>query len=439
MILDIIQCYEGTSIIDKNGSYTFNDLIKQIDIFSNELDNNIKKFDSVMIYSDYNFYSIALLIYLSSKNINIIPIVKTTKSEYESKLNESKPNFIIKLEENGNFDIKSNEIDYQIKNSVILNGHTGLVLFSSGTSGKPKLIVQNFTKLINSIKKPRKQKSLKFLIFLMFDHIGGINTLLNCLISGTPIVIPKDRNTSTIINLISKESINVLPTSPTFLNLILMDEGFMPNKFDSLKLITYGTERMPENLLLKLNTLLPKIKLLQTFGTSETGIIQTKSKSSSSNYFKIVDSNCEHKIINNELFLKSTNNIENYVNQKSNNFKDNGWYATGDIVEKDSDGFIKIIARKNKIINVGGLKVLPSEVEEVINSVNGVVDSHVFSQENIILGNIVCANVFTNSSDNSELKLNIKKHCKLNLDKYKIPMKIVFKSLKINSRGKKLT
>ena len=263
-------------------------------------------------------------------------------------MNESKPNIIIKLKNDGDIDVKINSVESQVNNSVLSKGDTGLVLFSSGTSGKPKLMVQNFTKLISSIKKPKKQKTLKFLIFLMFDHIGGINTLLNCLISGVPIVIPRDRNTSTIINLISEESVNVLPTSPTFLNLLLMDENFEKEKFNSLKLITYGTERMPENLLKKLNLLLPKIKLLQTFGTSETGIVQTKSKSSNSNYFKIIDSNCEYKIIDNELFLKTINNIDNYINQESNNFKADGLYATGDIVEKDSDGFIKIIGRKIK-------------------------------------------------------------------------------------------
>ena len=61
MILDIIKKYHGISIIDKNGNYTFDDLIRQVDIFSNLLDKKIKKFDSVMIYSDYNFFSIALL------------------------------------------------------------------------------------------------------------------------------------------------------------------------------------------------------------------------------------------------------------------------------------------------------------------------------------------------------------------------------------------
>ena len=74
----------------------------------------------------------------------------------------------------------------------------------------------------------------------MFDHIGGLNTLLNCLISGTTFVIPYDRNPSTVISLIYKYNVNVLPTTPTFLNLMMMDESFNSLKLNSLKLITYG-------------------------------------------------------------------------------------------------------------------------------------------------------------------------------------------------------
>ena len=76
MILDIIKKYHGISIIDKNGNYTFEDLIRQVDIFSNLLDEKIKKFDSVMIYSDYNFFSITLLIYLSSRILILFQLLK---------------------------------------------------------------------------------------------------------------------------------------------------------------------------------------------------------------------------------------------------------------------------------------------------------------------------------------------------------------------------
>ena len=95
--------------------------------------------------------------------------------------------------------------------------------------------------------------------------------------------------------------------------------------------------------------------------------------------------------------------------------------------------------RKSKLINVGGLKVFPSEVEEVINSVEGVLDSTVYSQPHNITGNIVCARIYSNKNDKKLLKLLIKKTCKQNLDKFKVPVKIQFEDLSINERGKKRT
>jgi len=350
------------------------------------------------------------------------------------------PNKIISFDNNGSLDIKNIDIisnnskDYSI---YTIKGDTGIVLFSSGTTGSPKIMIQNFSKLSSSINKPRKKRSLIFIILLMFDHIGGLNTLLNCLISGSPFVIPKDRAPSTILDLIEKNQINVLPTTPTFLNLLLIDDNFELSRLSSLKLITYGTERMSEVLLKKLNTFLPNVKLLQTFGTSETGILQTVSKSSNSLYFKIVDENKDFKIENGELFLRSTTSVKGYLNHSNENFKEDGWYATGDLVEIDKDNFIKIIGRKSKIINVGGLKVFPSEIEEVLNSIEGVLDSTVYGQKNNITGNIVCAKIQTNSNEKKLLKVLIKKICRKKLDKFKIPVKIQFEELAINNRGKK--
>ena len=73
----------------------------------------------------------------------------------------------------------------------------------------------------------------------------------------------------------------------------------------SLKLITYGTEPMSENLLNILKNKLSKTKLIQTFGTSETGIIKTKSKSSGSLLVKFEDNDQEIKIMDGELWIKN--------------------------------------------------------------------------------------------------------------------------------------
>ena len=440
MIYDIIKSYQGNAIYDNNGIYTYKDLNKQIDLYDKIISGKIKDNDNVILLSDYNFYSISLLLSLSKKNINIIPLIKTTQKEFEEKVTESIPDYIIKISKNGKLIIEKLKINGVLKdkNKVTSLGSTGIILFSSGTTGKPKLMIQNLSQIIQNIQKPRRQKSLIFLLFLMFDHIGGINTLFQCLKNGAPIVIPTSRNPSSIIELIENHKVNVLPTSPTFLNMMLMDEKFNEEKLDSLKLITYGTERMPKTLLEKINKNLPKVKLLQTFGTSETGILKTKSMSSDSLFFKIIDENQQYKIIDNELYLKSNTSVGKYLNHKNSSFIKDGWFKTGDIVETNEKGYIKIIGRKNKIINVGGLKVMPNEVESIINSIDEVIDSTVYGEPNNITGNIVCAKIVTKTDNKPELKKKIKKLCISKLDKYKIPVRINFSDLEMNSRGKKL-
>lgn len=124
-------------------------------------------------------------------------------------------------------------------------------------------------------------------------------------------------------------------------------------------------------------------------------------------FFRIVDDEKEYKIVGDELYLRSKTQVNGYVNHNNDNFLKDGWYATGDLVETDKDDYIKIIGRKNKIINVGGLKVLTKEIEDVINSVNGVVDSTVYSEPNNLVGNIVCAKIFTQLENTKELKLEM--------------------------------
>ena len=440
-MIELIKKYEGECVIDLNGIYTFSDLVSQTNKFKNQLSNKIRNHDRVLIYSDYTFHSISLLLSLSDLNINIIPLVKTTESEYQEKVESVNPHLILSFNDDNKLIIKNSKLTQNkedIFNDVTNKGDTGIILFSSGTTGKPKVMIQNLTKIISSIKAPRRQKSLRFIILLMFDHIGGLNTLFNCLINGSPFVIAQDRSPSLVISLINKYQVNILPTTPTFLNLLMIDESFDSSKLKSLKLITYGTERMSEIILNKLNSSLSKVKLLQTFGTSETGILKTQSKSSNSLFFKIVDDEKEYKIVGDELYLRSKTQVNGYVNHNNDSFLNDGWYATGDLVETDDDGYIKIIGRKNKLINVGGLKVLPKEIEDVINSVNGVDDSTVFSEPNNIVGNIVCAKIFTQLENTKELKLEIKSVCRKNLDKYKVPVKLYFEKLEMTNRGKKL-
>lgn len=170
------------------------------------------------------------------------------------------------------------------------------------------MMIHDLSKLIDTYQNKRP-KGLVFLLFLMFDHIGVIHTLLSCVAMSAAMVIPESREPEYILNLISKYHINILPVTPTFLNLLLISDAMADHDTSSLRLITYGAEAMPESLLKRLRTALPSVRFLQTFGTSETGIMTTVSKSSDSTILKIADNNAEYKIVNGKLLIKSQNNI----------------------------------------------------------------------------------------------------------------------------------
>jgi acyl-coenzyme A synthetase/AMP-(fatty) acid ligase len=242
---------------------------------------------------------------------------------------------------------------------------------------------------------------------------------------GVTITIPQNRNPNDIAKLIEKFKINILPASPTFLNLMMISNVFENNDLTSLKMITYGTEAMPESLLLRLKKKLPRVKFLQTFGTSETGIMKTSSMSSSSTFLKFDDPNQEYKIVNNELWLRSKTQVLGYINHSNENFTEDGWFITGDLIEQTLDGFIKIVGRTKELINVGGEKVLPGEIESIILEIESVVDCIVRSEKNSITGQMVCAEIVIKEGYFfKEEKIKIKKHCAQKLDSYKVPARI---------------
>ena len=204
-----------------------------------------------------------------------------------------------------------------------------------------------------------------------------------------------------------------MPTPPVFLNLMLINNCHLNYNLASLRIITYGTEPMPESLLIKLKSAFPKVKLLQTFGTSETGISQTVSKSSRSLLMKLDDPNIQYRVVDGELWLKSETQIKGYLNHSMDQFTSDGWFMTGDLVEKTEDGFLKVIGRNSDIINVGGEKVFPAEIESVLMEIPKIVDCLVIGRPNAITGQAVCAQVVLQEGiDKNGIKREIRLHCR---------------------------
>ena len=426
------------AIVFKNESFTYKNLYEKIEDIEKKLLPKIAKGEVVAIVSDYSFEAIALLLALyKNKNI-VVPITSVAKSEIDEKVEEAYCDKVITIEEK---DYKIENIASKTKHEMIKNlqenGNSGLILFSSGSTGKPKAMIHNFDNLVIHYKD-KKEKSINMIIFLMFDHIGGLNTLLNILSMGATMIIPEDRNADNICKLLQDYKIMVLPSSPTFLNLILMSKAYEKYDLSFLRMITYGTEAMPESLLERLKEAFPKVKFLQTFGTSETGIANTASKSSNSTFMKIDDPSLEYKIVENELWLRSKTQILGYLNYSMDSFTSDGWFKTADLVEETKDGYIKIIGRSKEIINVGGQKVLPNEVETVILQMPQIQDCMVYGEKSVITGQtVVCDVVLKELAQN--IKKDIRVFCKDKLDAYKIPTKVnVVEKTNFGSRFKKI-
>ena len=429
-----------TAIIHKDKKYSYAELYLKIKETLNFIKNEIKSGEVVAILSDYSFESVALFFALyENKNI-IAPIISNAQEEINLKLKESFCDKAIKICGRG-FNVK--ELNpggtHQILSNLKKSGRAGLTLFSSGSTGKPKAMIHDLDALID-LYKNKKQKRMNMLVFLMFDHIGGINTMLNILSTGATMIIPQNRNADDICKLINEYKIAVLPASPTFLNLILIGKSYEKYDLSSLRMITYGTETMPEGLLNRLKSVFTKVKFLQTFGTSETGIASTSSKSSDSTFMKIGDENLEYKIVDGELWLKSKTRILGYLNADMDSFTDDGWFKTGDLAQQSEDGFIKIIGRSKEIINVGGQKVLPCEVESVLLEMKEIRDCLVYAEKNAITNQSVCCDVVLKPGvDADGIKILVRKFCKDKLDNFKIPVKVnVVQKTEFTQRFKKI-
>jgi acyl-CoA synthetase (AMP-forming)/AMP-acid ligase II len=230
----------------------------------------------------------------------------------------------------------------------------------------------------------------------------------------------------------------MLPTSPTFVNLLLMSHAYERYDLSSLKLITYGTEVMPASTLTRMHALFPAIKLQQTYGLSELGILRSKSKDSGSLWVKVGGEGFETKIVDGILWIKAHSAMLGYLNAPSP-FDAEGWFNTNDMVEVDGE-YIRILGRKSEIINVGGQKVYPAEVESVLLQMDNVADAVVLGEPHPITGNIVTARVnLMEPEPASAFRQRMRAFCRERLASYKAPVKVdIVDAEQFNARYKRV-
>ena len=428
---------ENEAIVWNDKIYHYKWLLDRIHYWQDQIEKNeISRGTITIIEGDFSPNAIALFLALVNHGCILVPLTSTVESKKQEFIEIAEGEVIFSIDNSDNVEIKKRDhsAEHDFFKNLRKSDHPGLILFSSGSTGKSKAAVHDISGLLDKFKVRRH--TLRSITFLLYDHIGGINTMLYILSNAGLIVTVNDRSPDAVLSAVEKYKVELLPTSPTFINLILISEAYKRFNLDSLQTVTYGTEPMPESTLKRFYKLFPDIKLLQTYGLSEVGILRSKSKSSDSLWVKVGGEDFNTRIVDGMLEIKAKSAMLGYLNAESP-FTDDGWFKTGDSVEVDGE-YIKILGRKSEIINVGGEKVYPQEVESVIQEIENVAEVTVYSENNPITGKMVCAKVRTvkdfcndqkedpskSKNEKKDFIKKIKKHCTERLEKYKIPVKI---------------
>ena len=403
-------------------------------------ENDVRTGQVVSLEADYSPETIALLLALIHNNNIVVPLASAIESGMSFYRQTAQVSISVSVREN-HFVITERQAAMPrnpVTRRLVDIGEPGLVLFSSGSTGTPKAALHSFPNLLEKFKVPRKR--LITVAFLLIDHIGGMNTLFYTLSNGGTLVTVDQRDPESICRVVEKRGVQLLPTSPTFLNLLLMSEAYRRHDLSSLELITYGTEVMPESTLARLHELFPNVRLQQTYGLSELGILRSKSKEPDSLWVKVGGEGFETKVIDGTLWIRAHSAMVGYLNAPDP-FDAEGWFNTQDQVEVDETGeFIRILGRRSDIINVGGEKVYPAEVESVIRQMANVEDVTVHGERNPIVGNVVVAKInLLKPEDPSEFKTRMRGFCRQRLPRHKIPAKVEFvKNEMFNARFKRV-
>ena len=409
------------ALIWRGESWSYDKLIRAVDRWAAELARHgVQPGSTLAACGDYSPQMCALLLAaLMNRNI-IVPLATATAHRWEEMMRTAQVRFAVEFDglDLPRFRTLAGATGHPLLRQLAERGAAGLVLFSSGSTGESKASVLDFDKLLTKFQATRRGYCT--LLFLLLDHIGGINSLFHVLCHGGTIVTTRERGPDDVCAAIAAHRVELLPTTPTFLRMLLIADAVRRHDLSSLEIVTYGTEPMPASTLAAVCEALPWVRFKQTYGLSELGILPTRSRDSGSLWLELGNSGFEHKIVDGILWLRSETAMLGYLNAPSP-FDAAGWFNTQDVVQVDGD-YIRILGRKSELINVGGEKVHPVEIENVLLQLANVKDATVSGRPNPVTGEVVAAKITpVEPEDPDAFKQRIRRFCQGRLERYKVP------------------
>jgi acyl-coenzyme A synthetase/AMP-(fatty) acid ligase len=301
--------------------------------------------------------------------------------------------------------------------SDFVNSNSIISIFTSGTTGRPKVVQHTLLSLTNGVRIGEQYRVNRWLFAYNPTHMAGVQVFLQAFLNKNYINYVFKADKKVIFSAIEEDRITHVSATPTFYRMLLPTI----KSFDSVQSIAFGGEKSDKSFYDKLKRVFPKAKIVNIYASTEGGSLF---RSIENDVFEIPDRLLKLiKIENDELILHSS------ILGKLDG-SDELWYNTGDLVEVINWTPIqfKFISRKSELVNVGGYKVNPSEVENELQKMNSVKMCCVYGIPNSVLGNIICADIVLHNQnlDAKKLIAEIKTVLGETLQTFKIPRKINF-------------
>lgn len=431
---------ERAAFASADGEVTYGRLLEMVEAHAAALEaQGVGAGEIVAVVGDFSPAVFAFLLALAGRGATAIPLTRHAVIEIDAALAVSGCDWLAEFD--GDLrEVAVRRHPVPLSSALMAEfraaGRAGLVFFSSGSTGAPKGILHDVGRVASKFQAQRQPAVA--IAFLMLDHFGGINTLLAITSSLGTVVTVRERSVEAVCEAVERHRVELLPATPSFLTLLMASGAHRDRDLSSLRRITYGTEVMPQATLDRLRAAFPAVEFQQTYGLSEVGVLRSQSRADGSLWVRIGGGGFETRVVDGILWIRSDYAMVGYLNAPSH-FDADGWFNTQDRVEVDGE-WVRILGRVTDLINVGGQKVYPAEVEDVILGLPNIRDVAVHGEAHPLLGQVVVAKVATvEPEEGGALKARIRAACRDRLAAYKIPAKVVLAHGEFHSaRHKKL-
>lgn len=258
-----------------------------------------------------------------------------------------------------------------------------VVVATSGTSGPPKLVHHSWDSVLAAARLAEQWHGLAWLLVYDATRWAGIQVWAQALLTGGTLVVPASRDPDIVTEALVAEQVAILPATPTLLRRLITSADRARLAQASPQRITLGGEAADGPLLEQAKGMFPQAKVTQVYATTELGEV-----------FRVTDGRPGFpaawlgKSLPGGVRLATRRDGELLVQLS----RDAAEVGTGDLVERRGDRF-EFTGRRSDVIVVGGAKVFPKRVEEILRRVPGVAEARVYGLPSAITGELVAAEI----------------------------------------------